>query len=179
MYARLGLALVLGVATAIVSQASASSTRTTFADGTWTAVGRITGGIFGDVNMEGTGTVRFHMTICHGHALGGQLTFSERFHGAVRGQRFTGTANGTLRIRATERDAIHVRGPVRVTATVLGITTGATATGDGRITGSGTARRMTGDLAIDARAIQSASSAIGSTTVEAPYVARRTGRASC
>jgi len=163
----------------VASVASASAQRDTFANGVWTGTGTIEGGIFGDVNVEGTGTVRFRMTICNGHALSGQLTFRETFHGVVRGQRFTGAASGTLRIRNTDAIPIAVRGPVVVSATVLGVTTHTATQGSGRITGTGTARRMTGDLAIDARATQSASAAIGSTTVEAPYVARRTAPASC
>lgn len=177
---RTALAVIALAAAVGATHASATTpTRHTFANGTWTGSGTISGGIFGDVNMEGTGPLRFRMTVCNGKAISGQLTFTEHFRGAVRGQRFTGSANGTLRIRSTEDDPIHVRGPVHVTATLLGISTSTTATGNGKIEGTGTARRMTGDLAIDARAIQSSSSAIGSTTVEAPYLARRTGGASC
>jgi hypothetical protein len=170
---------VAGVGVVVASVASASTQRNTFANGLWVGNGTITGGIFGDVNMEGSGTVRFRMTICNGRALSGQLTFRETFRGAVRGQRFTGAASGTLRIRDTETIPIAVRGPVAVSATVLGVTARTTAQGSGRIVGTGTARRMTGDLAIDARARQSASSAIGSTTVEAVYVATRTASAPC
>ena len=168
--------VVAGFAAAV---AQAAIDRTTFADGVWAGSGTITGGLFGQVNVEGTGTVRFRMTICNGRALSGQLTFSESFRGAVRGQRFTGSASGTLRIRATDETPIAVRGPVRVAVTVAGISTSTSATGSGRITGSGTARRMTGDLAIDARSAQSSSSAVSATTVEAPYVARKTGNAAC
>lgn len=171
----IALTAVLGASLA----SAAPSTRRTFANGIWTGEGKLAGGIFGDVNMEGTGPLRFRMTICNGVALSGRLTFTERFRGAVRGQRFTGSASGTLRIRAADGDPIHVRGPVTVNATILGVSASTSATGNGEIKGEGTARRMTGDLAIEARTIQSNSSAIGSTTVEAPYVARRTATASC
>jgi hypothetical protein len=155
----------------------AGADRTVFANGYWVGSGQITGGIFGSFTANGSGTISFHMTVCNGRAASGTLIFIEHAIGTLHGYRFTGEIQGTLRIRDLAHVPIAVRGPVTVTATYRGVVSRTTTTGTGKIEGHGTVNRMTGDLAIDARAAQAAAGE--GTDVTAPFVARRTARRSC
>jgi len=84
---RTSVVVVLAVAALAGSgpAGGARSDRTIFANGYRGGTGHITGGIFGTFNANGTGTIRFHMTVCNGRALSGTLIFTEHAVGPLNG----------------------------------------------------------------------------------------------